>query len=173
MKILTTLKIKNIALLFFALLPLKGIAQEADEITTVILIRHVEKVKDGSKNPDLTEEGKNRAIRFRNLFQNAEIAEIYSTNYTRTLESVRPIADKMALEVKKYDPADKNFINTILANHKNKTILVCGHTNTVPDLVNQLIGKEKYSELNENEYGKIYIVNLSSTSIAKVIELSY
>ena len=168
------LKIKYIAILLLTILPIIiGIAQESSGITTVILIRHVEKAKDGSRNPDLTEEGKNRANRFKNLFQNAGITEIYSTNYTRTKETVSPIADELALTVKMYDPSDKNFINTILTNHKNKTILVCGHSNTIPLLVNQLIDREKYSDLNENEYGKIYIVNLSSTTNSKVVELSY
>lgn len=165
--------IKYTILLTIILFYCSSFAQETNKITTVILIRHAEKVSDGSKNPELTNDGKERAIRFMNLFKNSGVSTIYSTDFKRTVNTVSPIADVLNLKIEMYDPFDKNFTTNILEKHNGETIVVIGHSNTTPQLVNQLIGVDKHSSLSDDEYGKIYIVSATNKGDSKVVELSY
>jgi broad specificity phosphatase PhoE len=45
---------------------------------------------------------------------------------------------------------------------KGKTILVVGHSNTIPALVNLLIGSAKYANLADTEYDKIWILRFEN-----------
>src|SRR5216683_3149804 len=67
-------------------------------VTTVILIRHAEKVIDPN-NPDvdLSPAGQERAQELVRMFGDAGINAIYATQYKRTQQSVKPLADKLGL----------------------------------------------------------------------------
>lgn len=164
-------------LLFFliALLDAPGCAQqtaESVEVTTVILVRHAEKVKSEDKNPELSEKGKERALQLAELLQNSNIDVIYSTDYIRTKTTVEPLAGKIEKEIQIYNPRDENFIKKLLSDNPGKTILVSGHSNTTPMLVNQLLGKDKYQQLDESEYSKIFFVTVCG-ELAKDLILTY
>lgn len=63
-----------------------------DSVTTVILVRHAEKVQDGSANPDLTKAGELRAIELAYMLRAEAIAGVFSTDYTRTIKTAAPTA---------------------------------------------------------------------------------
>src|SRR5438270_10868237 len=69
-------------------------------VTTVILIRHAEKIIDPN-NPDvdLSPAGQTRAQELARMFGDAGINAIYATQYKRTQETVKPLADKLGLRV--------------------------------------------------------------------------
>src|SRR6267378_496425 len=65
-------------------------------ITTVILVRHAEKVIDpNNSDPDLSPAGQVRAQELARMFGDSGINAIYATQYKRTQESVRPLADRL------------------------------------------------------------------------------
>ena len=43
---------------------------------------------------------------------------------------------------------------------QGKTILIVGHSNTVPNMVNQIIKENKYVDIAENQFGNLYIITL-------------
>lgn len=49
-------------------------------------------------------------------------------------------------------------LKKLLAENKGKTILVVGHSNTIPKHINQLLDKEKYHEIDESEFGNLYVI---------------
>jgi hypothetical protein len=53
-----------------------------------------------------------------------------------------------------------------------QTIIIAGHSNTAPDLVNQLLNEKKYASLNENEFGKIWILTVNSGKVLSCILLN-
>src|ERR1700741_2063320 len=69
-------------------------------VTTVILIRHAEKIIDPN-NPDvdLSPAGQARAQELARMFGDAGVNVIYATQYKRTQETVKPLADKLGLRV--------------------------------------------------------------------------
>lgn len=164
---------KHLLIILILGLPFISFAQSEISLTTIILIRHAEKVKSDSSDPELSSEGVERALRLKQLLINAEISTIYSTNYKRTKNTVLPLAETLDIKVEMYDPRDNKITEQLLINHEGKTILISGHSNTTPQLVNALINQEKYKSLDENEYGKIFIVTVTNQEETKVVELSY
>ncbi|MFT4738611.1 MAG: hypothetical protein ACI92W_002734, partial [Paraglaciecola sp.] len=48
-----------------------------------------------------------------------------------------------------------------------------GHSNTIPVLVNQLIGEDRYEQLEETDYNDIFIVTAESLGTGTVVHLTY
>jgi len=148
-------------------------AQSAEDITTIILVRHAEKMDDGTKDPDLTPEGENRALKLKAMLMKSGIDAVYSTPYKRTMATASPIAEATSLTIQEYNPSNKDFINSIYQKNKGQTVLVSGHSNTTPMAVNTLLKMEKYENIAHEEYGRIFIVTISATEQTSVLEIQY
>ena len=155
-----------------------GIAQETTEVqdgaTTYYLIRHAEKERSdpSNKNPGLTKKGFFRADRWADLFSSTELDAIYSTNYDRTLMTASPTARKKELEIQLYDPS-KLFSDEFKEATAGKTVLVVGHSNTTPAMVNAMIGENKYADMDDNDNGTLFIVTLmGSNSEVQILKLN-
>ncbi|MFC2096799.1 phosphoglycerate mutase family protein [Bacteroidota bacterium] len=156
----------SICLGFLILLSNNCLAQNNDKtkdklITTIFLVRHAEKENDGSRDPELNKKGEERADKLCEMLIKSEITAIYSTNYKRTKNTAAPLAKKTDIEIQIYKPNDKSVIKDIIDKNKGSNILIVGHSNTIPKLVNQLINKEKYVDLTDDEYNKLFVVSLT------------
>ena len=141
--------------------------------TTIILVRHAETFEVGSERM-LNEVGKNRALELKQTLQNVQLDAIYSTDFNRTRQTAHPIAIAKGLDIKLYDPINLSaFAADLLKNHVGESILVLGHSNTTPQLVNALIGEKKYEDLDETEFYHLFILNFSPNFPPKVLQLSY
>ena len=141
--------------------------------TTIILVRHAETFEGGSERM-LNEVGKKRALKLKETLQNVQLDAIYSTDLNRTKQTAHPIAIAKGLDIKLYDPTNLNpFAADLLKDHVGETILVSGHSNTTPQLVNALIGEKKYEDLDETEFYHLFILNFSPNFPPKVLQLSY
>ncbi|MCG2612060.1 histidine phosphatase family protein [Flavobacterium sp. SM15] len=138
-----------------------GIAQNTS--TTLYFIRHAEKV-DNSLNPDLSEVGLKRAENWSKIFSAIRFDEIYSTNYKRTIETATPTAEKNKISIKIYDHKTIDIASFIKEN-SGKNVLLVGHSNTIPNLVNQIIGEKVYPDIEDTTFGNLYIVTISNTSV--------
>ena len=135
--------------------------------TTIFLVRHAEKV-DSSRDPDLSLDGKARAVRLMELLQDANVKAVYSTDYIRTRETARPLAEKRNLSVETYRPFDEAMV-TGLKSSQAGNVLVVGHSNTIPDLVNKLIGETRYEQLADTEYSKLFVVTIDEDKVSHYI----
>jgi 2,3-bisphosphoglycerate-dependent phosphoglycerate mutase len=143
-------------------------------VTTVILIRHAEKVIDPN-NPDvdLSPAGQARAQELARMFGDAGINAIYATQYKRTQESVKPLADKLGLPVSLVDSKKTpELIKQLLSDHRGQTILLAGHNNSVPEIITAL-GGPTYPIIPESEYDNLFIVTVYRTGKAKVVKMKY
>lgn len=130
---------------------------------TVILFRHAEKdLSEGADtaNPELSAVGKLRAEKLVGIIRKYQPDAIYSTDYIRTRATVRPLARRGRHMVLMYDPRNLNQMRDMILSGKLKRIVVVGHNNTTPALVNLLIGQEKYKPLAESEYDKMFVVKI-------------
>ncbi|OYY05385.1 MAG: hypothetical protein B7Y76_01165 [Sphingobacteriia bacterium 35-40-5] len=145
-----------------------SVKAQKDSSITIILVRHAEKDTSvaGSTtmqaNPPLSAQGKIRAEKLVDVLKPYSIDAIFSTKYNRTRSTAMPIAAKLGVEIQTYDPSKQAELASLLKSWKGKTILVVGHSNTVPGLVNLLTGNSNYPNLSENEYGKIFMVRLDN-----------
>jgi 2,3-bisphosphoglycerate-dependent phosphoglycerate mutase len=144
-------------------------------ITTFILVRHAEKdLTQSTSDPDLSSEGRARAATLVNMLQQTEIHAVYTTDYKRTRQTVEPLALSKALAINVYDPRKNTDIDAMLQKHAGSTIVVSGHSNTIPMLANYLMGEEKYRPMEDGEYGNIIIVSVTGRGKqAKVVWLKY
>lgn len=146
----------------------------AQEATTFILVRHAEKASDGTSDPALTGEGVARANNILSLFQQAEIATIYSTNYKRTKMTVGPLAEAKKIEITIYDPKGlKEFSLKLLKDNSGGTVVISGHSNTTPTLANLLLGEEKFKQFEDSDYGNLLIITTSDSGKPKLLHLRY
>ena len=139
--------------------------------TEVYLIRHAEKDRTDplNKNPHLNENGKERSLLWNGYFKNNKIDAIYSTNYNRTIETVLPISISKGIKPIIYSPSNINY-DSFLKKVKGKTILVVGHSNTIPGFVNELIEEDYYEQINDTVNSNLYIVKKCPK---KLITMSY
>ena len=134
---------------------------DAQEITTYYFIRHAEKVRSDSsnKNPSLNEVGFKRANKWQEVFSNIKFDAIYSTNYLRTRLTAEPTADFQSLPILLYDPKNL-YDNDFQRKTRGKIVLVVGHSNTINVFVNNILGQEKYPEIDDKNNSNLYIVSI-------------
>lgn len=124
--------------------------------TTIYLMRHAEKL--AGKDPELTETGKQRAQQLATLLKKTNITHIFSTHYNRTIQTAQPLATLLGKEIEFYDPRElEKFAKKLKG--MNGSILVIGHSNTTPELTQQL-SHQVINPLTEKDYGDLYQVIL-------------
>tara|TARA_R110002020_G_scaffold274311_1_gene489418 strand:+ start:503 stop:1033 length:531 start_codon:yes stop_codon:yes gene_type:complete len=128
---------------------------------TYYLIRHADKDTSSTAgdNPELTAQGKARAENWAEVLKNVTFDKVYSTDYIRTRETAEPIAADNTLEIEIYDPTDL-YNQDFITQTQGKTVLVVGHSNTTAAFVNKILGEDRFSEIDESNYGNLYIVNV-------------
>ena len=134
--------------------------------STFYLIRHAEKVRvdKSENNPALNEKGILRAQNWKNYFLDKEISKIYSTDYKRTIRTAQPLATNNNIETIIYSTSDFKFDDFIKSNIGENT-LVIGHSNTIPDFVNELINEEYYTQIDDLNNSNLYVVSICDSKI--------
>ena len=136
----------------FALFSVDLVAQKEleSQTTTYYFIRHAEKDRSNPSEKDahLTEEGHKRAENWRAILQHVPFDAVYATDYHRTKQTGQPTATKNGLDILTYN-VNTSYDETFKTATKGKTVLVIGHSNTIPDFVNAVIGSEKYDEIDD------------------------
>lgn len=133
---------------------------QAQETTTIYLIRHAEKA-DASPDTELSDLGKARANKWMAYFSDKSISAIYATPYKRTNATVAPLAKKLKLDIISYNPPELELL-AIAGHSKGKSVLIVGHSNTLPGHVNKLLNENQYKEIEESEFGTLYTITINN-----------
>lgn len=142
--------------------------------TTFILVRHSEKASDGTNDPSLSQPGLERSNNLAALLIEQEISALFSTPYKRTKATLTPIAREKGLEVKTYDPyAGDKMLKEAMTSYSGGTIVVSGHSNTIPNLANALLGDVIFSQFDDNDYSNLIIIVASEMGKGKLIHLNF
>jgi broad specificity phosphatase PhoE len=143
-------------------------------VTTVMLVRHAEKnIEPGNPDPDLSSAGLERAQEIARVFCDANLSAIYATQFKRTQQTVKPLADRIGVQVTLVDAnRTDELVERILTNHRGQNVFVAGHNNTVPAIVSKLSG-ENFPVIPESEYDNLFIVTVYRFGKAKVVKLKY
>lgn len=152
-------------LIRFCLIALLGLAAvpAAAEPASYYVMRHLQ--KGSGEDPGLSPEGRAAAQRLASWFTGERPASIYVSNTRRARETATPLAKRLKITVKEYDPRDTPGL---IARVKGETgtVLIVGHSNTVPDIV-ELLGGDKPAALEESDYGAIWRVGSDGTTQVK------
>jgi broad specificity phosphatase PhoE len=143
-------------------------------VTTVILVRHAEKnIEPNNQDPALAPPGFERAQEIARVFGEAGVNAIYATQFKRTQQTVKPLADRTSVPVSLLDANQTDeLVRRIQTDHRGQTVFIAGHNNSVPAIVSKLSG-ETYPLIPESEYDNLFIVTIYRFGKAKVVKLKY
>jgi broad specificity phosphatase PhoE len=143
---------------------------------TILLVRHAEKDVSATADPNdpaLTQGGVERAARLGQKLRKYKVGAAYSTNYQRTINTARPTAERRRLTVRTYDAKKPDELLDQIMKSKTKRFLIVGHSNTIPGLANLIVKKEIFSDLNDEEYGVIYLIKLKKGEVVRTQVLTF
>ncbi|MGQ0540447.1 MAG: SixA phosphatase family protein [Blastocatellia bacterium] len=166
-----TISLSRILLPIFLLFFLFNIA--AAQNKTIILVRHAEKADAMSVDAELSAEGKQRAERLVRVIGKYKPGAVYSTDFKRTRDTAAPMAARRRLQVQTYDARKPAELIDAIMKGRTKRFLIVGHSNTIPGLANLFGKKELFKNLEDSEYGAIWIIRMKDGKIMKIEILSY
>ncbi|MEX0735313.1 MAG: phosphoglycerate mutase family protein [Steroidobacteraceae bacterium] len=143
--------------------------------TTVFVMRHAEKATVPPEDPPLSQAGEARALELAQQYGRApkglRLDAIIVSEFRRTQDTVRPLANRLGIPVivvPASDPA--RAAERALDENRGGRVLIVGHSDTVPDIVQELSGEE-VGPMRETEYGIVYLVAVPRFSRAAVTRL--
>ncbi len=141
----------------------------------VILVRHGEKAAAPAADPPLTEAGVARAKALSAALANTVVQAAITTELTRTRETAQPLVDAQHLtpEIVHTGPAAahaKAVADAVRA-HTGQTVLVVGHSNTVPAIIAAL-GGPKLPDICDSQYSNFFVLILHDNK-ADLVTSSY
>lgn len=143
-------------------------------VATYVVVRHAEKGAGDPKDPSLTEAGLERADALARQFAGKPLTAVYATAYKRTQQTALPSAQASEIGVTTYDAAGSitEFAAGLRAGHAPGTVLVVGHSNTVPEIVSALCDCP-IAPMSDTDYGRVFEVTIDATGRASLVERSY
>ena len=140
---------------------------------TLILVRHAEKkiVPPENKDPDLSPAGVARAEELVRMFGDSGIGAIYATQYKRTQQTVKPLADKLNIPVTQIEAKKTaDLVKQIREQKAGQVIFIAGHNNTVPEII-AAMGGPQLAIIPETEYDNLYILTVQSDGTARLLKM--
>ena len=143
--------------------------------TTIILVRHAEKaiVPPENKDPDISMAGLARAQELARMLGESGIKAIYATQFKRTQQTVKPLADKLGLAAVQFEAKNTTeLVKQIREQNTGQVVFIAGHNNTVPEIIKAL-GGPSLPVIPETEFDNLYILTVQSDGTAKLLKLRY
>lgn len=149
-----------------------GLAAREVAAATFVIVRHAEKAQDDPRDPTLTPAGRARAERLARMLADAPLAAVYASRFRRTRATAQPAARVHDLTVLTYDAARPaaELAAQLRASHARGTVLVVGHSNTVPALAAALCACA-VEPMPEGEYGRYYRLTALSPDVPARLEV--
>ena len=125
--------------------------------TTLILIRHADRDDTGQ----LTPEGHERARNLVNAVRHKGVTAIYSPNLERNLDTVKPLADHLGIDITLTPKVSlfvvNKIVNEILTMHAGGVVLWVGNVSGNLQAIYRKLGGKGKGPL---EYGDLFIVTI-------------
>jgi broad specificity phosphatase PhoE len=148
--------------------------QASAATTTIAVVRHAEKSTDDPRDPSLSAVGRERANALRDVLKDAGISAIYVTNLKRTRQTAQPLADLRGITMSERlaATAAADLARDVLSNASGKSVLIVGHSNTVPQIVQALSGSA-IAPIGDDEYDHLFVIVLSPGNAPRLYNLRF
>ena len=97
--------------------------------------------------------------------ENAGVAAVFTTQFKRTFDTGKPLGEKFGVPVIPVEINGQNLADyhnqiaeKILKEFSGKTVVVIGHSNTVPPIVQALSGKTVLAIDEASEFDALFVV---------------
>jgi phosphohistidine phosphatase SixA len=147
------------------------------EWTIFFFVRHAEKL-DQSDNPDLSPEGYARAAKLGGIMENAGLNLVFATDKLRTQKTAEAVVIRAHTSPWSLYPrevaAETAWLQSQLTENRGKRIMVVGHSNTVPRMINKLMGPgTNLTDLNEENFSAFFVVASRGLGQSELISKRY
>lgn len=146
--------------------------------TTLIFVRHAEKA-EATEDAPLSTAGKKRAQALVLALAAAGIEAIYAPPARHAQETARPLARRLDLpvSVSRIDPERleeeaRSFALRLVARHPGQTVLVVGHAEAIPPMVEALTARP-IEPLETEAYDPLFVVTLPPEGRARLLRARY
>jgi broad specificity phosphatase PhoE len=148
----------------------------AQSATVVLVVRHAERAP-GSGDPPISEVGQERAAALADIGKLTGVSAIVTTQLQRTRQTAAPLAEALKITpvvVPTQNDLAKHAAEVAAAVRQQlgKTILVVGHSNTVPAIVAAL-GGPKLADLCEPDYDNLITLILDAGGSVRIVKTRF
>lgn len=141
---------------------------------TVILVRHAEKAATPPDDPVLSDLGNRRAKTLDAMLASVAITAVYASEAARTQLTVKPLADRLHLEINhKFPAAQPQALAQAILRGKDRVALVAGHSNRVPQIIQALGGGPVPAIEDAWEFDNLYVITIYAPGKASTVRLHY
>jgi broad specificity phosphatase PhoE len=141
----------------------------------VILTRHAERA-DGQAtmstpsgtpaDPKLSAAGEARAQKLATMLADAGIAAMFTTEFARTKDTAAPLAAALKQTPEVVAAAQTAALIDKIKTHANDTVLVVGHSNSVPAIIKALGGPDV--AIGDAEYDNLFIYVPATKTLTRI-----
>jgi len=139
--------------------------------TTVILLRHADRDENGE---DLNTQGFKRAKALADLVSPLGVTAIYSPDIPRNLNTVRPLANRLKIEITRTPQVSfflaNSIVDEILDKHAGGVVVYVGNVSGNLQRIYRLFGGTGTGPI---EYGDLHILTIPDTGPVKVVKKTY
>lgn len=150
----------SLLLVFSSLAVTAQIPHDVSAKTNIYLVRHAE--KETGSDPVLTANGNKRAGDLMRYLKGKNVKRIYVTQFKRTQMTGDSLRIQLGIDTVHYQASENgiDLFNKIAAHGDfNKTILIIGHSNTVPDYIKKAgVANYPVTDIPDAEFDNIYKV---------------
>ncbi|HEX6643579.1 MAG TPA: phosphoglycerate mutase family protein [Gemmatimonadales bacterium] len=154
----------------------QGTPSPSPRPTIVILARHAEKASETETDPSLSARGRERAAALGKTLADARLTGVIVSERRRTHETAAPAAGAIVPDTARIagGVADhaRSVADLIRTRHAGGTVLVVGHSNTIPRVMTEL-GAGPLPDICDAAYADLYIMILDGVAAPRVIRASY
>jgi broad specificity phosphatase PhoE len=127
--------------------------------TTYYISRHAEKANSSGNTP-LSTAGFARADALRDTLINKGIDNIFVSTALRTQQTAAPTAQAISI-TPVIEGSTQDLIQRLKNMRDQRQVLVVGHSNTVPQIIDALMDSPQNIQISENEFDNLFIIRVA------------
>lgn len=129
-------------------------------MATVLLVRHADiDLPPSSNDPPLNSAGMERANELVHVAGLEGITAVFTSSLARTKQTVGPLAARLGIQPREVPPPPV-FAEEILSGTVGQVVLVAGHSNTVPQMIEALGAPPLSFAIGEREFDNLFVVTV-------------
>lgn len=144
--------------------------------TVVILARHAEKASESDTDPPLSERGRQRATALAAALRDAGLTAAIVSERLRTQQTAAPalagiVPDTVSI-AGGVDVHARAVAARIRTRHAGGTVLVVGHSNTIPAIMTAL-GAGPLPDICDAAYGNLYVMIVAENRPPQIVRTKF
>lgn len=154
---------------------------QAPACTTVVIVRHAEAVPNSGADPALSDAGIARANALAGALKDAGVTAVFTTQYQRTMRTGQPTATAVKVPLVTttigagaagLDSYIRQTVDGLHDRYAGRTVVMVGHSNTVPALVKALSGVD-IGEIAHDSYDQMFVIASVAPGRGRVVRARY